>query len=187
MNTRSGQKRFTFPLSFPGLSTEPSSPHCSTISAGAQDYVWGVPTSLHGQLGPVCVFSEGLQENYITALYVAGKTWKYHLWFVANVFMSWTKLLQFNQEYCISSVLIGLLISGYQLIFWVTIYGNALRQLLRNWKKAHNIQTSRIRWYLILKKIVPFALDGYETGHSQLSATCLVGYLLPHIQRVLMK
>ncbi|RMX38939.1 hypothetical protein pdam_00016423 [Pocillopora damicornis] len=72
VNTRSSQKRFTFPLSFPGLSTEPSLPHCSTISAGAQDYVWGVPTSLHGQLGPVCVFSEGLQENYITALYVAG-------------------------------------------------------------------------------------------------------------------
>lgn len=40
---------------------------------------------------------------------------------------------------------------------------------------------------LFKKKIVPFALDGYEIGHSQLSATRLFGYLLPHIQCALMK
>ena len=53
--------------------SEPSSPHCSTIASGSQDYVWGVPTSLQGQLGPVCVFNESLQENQITALHAAGK------------------------------------------------------------------------------------------------------------------
>ncbi|XP_068687514.1 neurobeachin-like protein 1 [Montipora foliosa] len=63
---------FSFPVSLTGLTTEPSSPHCSTIGAGSQDYVWGVPTSLQGQLGPVCVFSEGLQEQHIIALHTAG-------------------------------------------------------------------------------------------------------------------
>jgi len=37
------------------------------------------------------------------------------------------------------------------------------------------------------KTIIPFALVGYETGYSQLSATRLVGYLPSHIQRVLME
>jgi len=37
------------------------------------------------------------------------------------------------------------------------------------------------------KTIIPFALVGYETGYSQLGATCLVGYLPSHIQRVLME
>ena len=37
------------------------------------------------------------------------------------------------------------------------------------------------------KTIIPFALVGYETGHSQLGATRLVGYLPSHIQRVLME
>ena len=35
--------------------------------------------------------------------------------------------------------------------------------------------------------IIPFTLVGYETGYSQLGATHLVGYLPPHIQRVLME
>ena len=35
--------------------------------------------------------------------------------------------------------------------------------------------------------IIPFALVGYETGYSQLSATRLVGYLPSHIQRALME
>lgn len=72
MNTKSSPRKFTF--TFPGLS-ETVSPHCNTIAAGSQDYVWGIPTSLQGQLGPVCVFSEGLQENYITALHAAGRSW----------------------------------------------------------------------------------------------------------------
>ena len=37
------------------------------------------------------------------------------------------------------------------------------------------------------KTIIPFALVGYETGYSQLSATHLVGYLPSHIQRALME
>ena len=37
------------------------------------------------------------------------------------------------------------------------------------------------------KTIIPFALVGYETGHSQLSATRLVGYLPSHIQCALME
>ena len=37
------------------------------------------------------------------------------------------------------------------------------------------------------KTIIPFALVGYETSYSQLSATRLVGYLPFHIQRVLME
>ena len=37
------------------------------------------------------------------------------------------------------------------------------------------------------KTIIPFALVGYETGYSQLSATRLVGYLPSHIQRMLME
>ncbi|KAJ7380517.1 Neurobeachin-like protein 1 [Desmophyllum pertusum] len=68
-DVKGGQRKFHF--SFPGLS-ETTSPHCNTIAAGSQDYVWGIPTSLQGQLGPVCVFSEGLQENYITTLHAAG-------------------------------------------------------------------------------------------------------------------
>ena len=63
---------FSFPASLSALS-ETTSPHCSTIAAGSQDYVWGVSASLQGQLGPVCVFSEGLQENSISALHAAGK------------------------------------------------------------------------------------------------------------------
>ena len=35
--------------------------------------------------------------------------------------------------------------------------------------------------------INPFVLVGYETGYSQLGATCLVGYLPSHIQRALME
>ena len=35
--------------------------------------------------------------------------------------------------------------------------------------------------------IIPFALVGYETGYSQLSATRLVGYLPSHIGRALME
>ena len=37
------------------------------------------------------------------------------------------------------------------------------------------------------KTIIPFALVGYETGYSQLSATRLVGYLPSHIQRTPME
>ena len=37
------------------------------------------------------------------------------------------------------------------------------------------------------KKIIPFALVGYETGYSQLGATHLIGYLSSHIQRALME
>ena len=37
------------------------------------------------------------------------------------------------------------------------------------------------------KTIIQFALVGYETGYSQLSATRLVGYLPSHIQCVLME
>ena len=37
------------------------------------------------------------------------------------------------------------------------------------------------------KTIIPFALVGYETGYSQLGATCLVGYLPSHIQRAFME
>ena len=37
------------------------------------------------------------------------------------------------------------------------------------------------------KTIIPFALVGYETGYSQLSASRLVGYLPRHIQRALME
>ena len=37
------------------------------------------------------------------------------------------------------------------------------------------------------KSIIPFALVGYETGYSQLGATCLVGYLPSHIQHALME
>lgn len=76
--------QFKFPFSFSGSASDSStSPHCSTISAGSQDYVWGVPTSLQGQLGPVCIFSEGLQENSITALHVAGNdTVKHHFQYI---------------------------------------------------------------------------------------------------------
>ena len=37
------------------------------------------------------------------------------------------------------------------------------------------------------KTIIPFALVGYETGYSQLGATCLVGYLPSHNQRALVE
>ena len=37
------------------------------------------------------------------------------------------------------------------------------------------------------KTIIPFALVGHDTGHSQLGATRLVGYLPSHIQRELME
>ena len=37
------------------------------------------------------------------------------------------------------------------------------------------------------KTIIPFARVGYKTGYSQLGATCLVGYVPPHIQRTLME
>lgn len=76
--------QFKFPFSFSGSTSDSSaSPHCSTISAGSQDYVWGVPTSLQGQLGPVCVFSEGLQEYSITALHAAGNdNVKHHFQFI---------------------------------------------------------------------------------------------------------
>ena len=37
------------------------------------------------------------------------------------------------------------------------------------------------------KTIIPIALVGYDTGHSQLGATRLVGYLPSHTQRVLME
>ena len=33
------------------------------------------------------------------------------------------------------------------------------------------------------KTIIPFALVGYETGYSQLGATCLIGYLLSYPMR----
>ena len=37
------------------------------------------------------------------------------------------------------------------------------------------------------KKIIPFALVGYETGYSQRGATRLVGYLSSHTQPALME
>ena len=37
------------------------------------------------------------------------------------------------------------------------------------------------------KTTISFTLVGYETGYSQLGATCLVGYLPSHIQRALME
>ena len=37
------------------------------------------------------------------------------------------------------------------------------------------------------KTIIPFALVGYETGYSQLGATCLLGYSPSHIQRAHME
>ena len=42
-------------------------------------------------------------------------------------------------------------------------------------------------WGVFNKTIIPFALVGYEIGNSQLGATGLVGYLLSHIQRVLLE
>ena len=41
-----------------------------------------------------------------------------------------------NDKYCISSVQIISLYSGYQLIFRVNWYGNALRQILQGWKSS---------------------------------------------------
>ena len=37
------------------------------------------------------------------------------------------------------------------------------------------------------KTMIPFALVGYETGYSQLSAMRLIGHLPSHIQRALMQ
>ena len=53
--------------------------------------------------------------------------------------------LNFNSEYCIPDVLIGPHNSCYQLIYWVTLYRNALRPVLRSWKRAlkyPNVQDS---------------------------------------------
>ena len=44
-----------------------------------------------------------------------------------------------------------------------------------------------IFWGVFNKTIIPFALVGYEIGHSQLGPTGLVGYLPSHIQRTLME
>ena len=41
--------------------------------------------------------------------------------------------------------------------------------------------------FLIKKKIIPFALVGYEISYSQLGPADLVGYLASHIQRALME
>jgi hypothetical protein len=46
--------------------------HVTIIPAGTQDAVWGVPTSLQGQLGPICIFNEGLVEYYHSAWHNAG-------------------------------------------------------------------------------------------------------------------
>ncbi|XP_014667639.1 PREDICTED: neurobeachin-like protein 1 [Priapulus caudatus] len=43
-----------------------------TFVAGTQDEVWGMPMSLQGQLGCVCVFHEALQATQVIQLYMAG-------------------------------------------------------------------------------------------------------------------
>lgn len=53
-------------------SPNPGVGNFSVITAGTQDSVWGSPVSLQGQLGPICVFNEGLVESYHTAWYRAG-------------------------------------------------------------------------------------------------------------------
>ena len=86
------------------------------------------------------------------------------------------------------------------------VFGMSLR--LSDHKVLHNIASSsiffdfaRIFSLLLLvfrtskllefkefnKTIMTFALVGYETGYSQLSATRLVGYLPSHFQRALME
>ena len=91
----------------------------------------------------------------------------------------------FNSEDCFSSVLIGSLDSGCQLIFRVTIYGNAVSTVVEQNKcsKHPNVQD----FMKFDKTIFPFALFGYEIGYRQLDAVRLVGYLPSHIQRALVE
>lgn len=65
-------KRFPFTRASSLDSPNPTVGNFSVIPAGTQDSVWGVPVSLQGQLGPICIFSEGLSEFYHTAWYMAG-------------------------------------------------------------------------------------------------------------------
>ena len=52
---------------------------------------------------------------------------------------------------------------------------------------AHILYFKLLEFKEFNKTIIPFALVGYETGYSQLGATCLVGYLPSHIQHALME
>ena len=91
----------------------------------------------------------------------------------------------FNSEDCFSSVLIGSLDSGCQLIFRVTIYGNAVSTVVEQNKcsKHPNVQD----FMKFNRTIFSFALFGYEIGYRQLDAMRLVGYLSSHIQRALVE
>lgn len=72
-----------------------------------------------------------------------------------------------NSKYCISSVLIGSLNFGSQLMLRVTLYGHALRPVLAAenccWKYSNVQNLMKFN-----KTTFLFALVGYENGYSQL-------------------
>ncbi|KAK3708098.1 hypothetical protein QZH41_019181, partial [Actinostola sp. cb2023] len=74
LNTPPSTKSLKFPFRRASScdSPNPGVGHSSVIAAGSQDTVWGAPASLQGQLGPICIFSEGLVEFYHTAWHNAG-------------------------------------------------------------------------------------------------------------------
>ena len=82
-----------------------------------------------------------------------------------------------NSEYCTSSVLIGSLNSGYQLIFRAALQESLLRQLVQSWYKLQVSKRSGLN-KIYQKKNTPFALVGYEIGYSPLSTKHLVRHLI---------
>ncbi|CAH1788242.1 unnamed protein product [Owenia fusiformis] len=59
-------------FSLPVLSKSSAGLTPLTTAAGTQDEVWGLPVSLHGQLGSVCVFHEAVTPAQSKGLYIKG-------------------------------------------------------------------------------------------------------------------
>ena len=81
--------------------------------------------------------------------------------------------------------MIGSLNSGYQLIFQVTLYENALRQLLQSRKKASNSQKFRIWWDLSKKLFHSHLLNTrLVIANSALRDSLIIHHLISNEQSV---
>ena len=70
-------KKFSFQLSThaaePPVAPAPPSKYPPCIAAGTQNDIWGVPTSLQGLIGSLCVFNDTIQESHVTELWQSGE------------------------------------------------------------------------------------------------------------------
>ena len=72
METRA---RLSLPIKFPfSMKVTHQSPDVTTLTLGSQDEHFGVPVSLVGHVGTVCLLQDAIQASHVAALHLPGET-----------------------------------------------------------------------------------------------------------------